>query len=123
MSIKLREVEKLPTTDSEVVTILGLDIPVKGSLPLGAQVKWTDLLSKYENNEIGAVEFMLESFCLYTWRLPQHERVKYSWLSQQNLHPDDISELMAGVAKLQQAMMPTEDVKTQGKTKRVKEAN
>lgn len=123
MAIKLREVSKLPTDNAETVSVLGLEIPVGGSLPLGAQAQWTDLLAEYESGRVGAVEFMLRSFCLYTWRLPKHERVNYSWLSQQELHPDDITELMKGVTALQQAMLPDDGEKPKGKASKAKLSN
>lgn len=123
MPIKLRQVEKLPTDNAETVSILGLEIPVGGSLPLGAQAQWTDLLAEYDSGRVGAVEFMLKSFCLYTWRLGKHERINYAWLSQQELHPDDITELMQGVTALQKAMMPDDGEKPKGKTKAAKLSN
>jgi hypothetical protein len=121
--IKLREVSKLPSDNADVVEVLGLKIPVGGSLPLGAQAQWTDLLSEYDSGRVGAVEFMLRSFCLYTWRLGKNERINYAWFSQQELHPDDITELFEGVNALQKAMLPDDGEKPKGKTKAAKLSN
>lgn len=119
MPIKIKNAGKLPTAnDVETVDVLGLEIPISGSLPLGAQVQWTDTLNKYEAGDYGVIEFMLRAFCLYTWRCAnKSDRVDYNWLSQQQLDEDEIKDLFEGVAKLNAAMLPDSGEKPKGKSR------
>lgn len=100
MPITLKNREALPREGLETVDVLGLSIPVTDSLPFGGQVELMDLQRAFEAGEVGQVEFMMRAFCLFTWRLPKHEHVRYDWLARQNLEPEEIADLMTATLAL-----------------------
>lgn len=100
MPIVLKNRGALPTEPTETVEVLGLSIPVTDSLPFGGQVELMDLQNAFEAGEVGKVEFLMRVFCLFTWRLPKHEHVRYEWLSRQTLEVDEVKELMDGTLHL-----------------------
>jgi hypothetical protein len=106
MPIKLKHRDVLPREGQETVHILGLDIPLGGDLPFGAQIELLDLVQRNEDGKVGQFEFLMRLFCLYTRRLPKREQVEYAWLAQQHLDADEVTELTQGVVAL---LKPTLD--------------
>lgn len=106
MPIKLKNANVLPRTDVETVAILGLNIPLAGDLPFGAQVEWFDLVQAREEGKVGVAEFMMRALCLFTRRLPKREWVSYDWLAQQRLETDEMTELFEGIARLMEGLKP-----------------
>lgn len=100
MPIILKNREALPKVDVDTVEVLGLSIPITNTLPFGGQVELMDLQRAYEAGEVGQVEFMMRCFCLFTWRLPKHEHVRYDWLARQDLEQDEIAEMMTATLTL-----------------------
>lgn len=103
MSLKLKNANVLPLSH-ETITILGLEVPLTDRLPFGAQVEILDLNAKLDEGEIGRLEWLMRVFCVFTMRLPKPKRVKYDWLAQQDLEPDEIEALTTGTMQLLQAL-------------------
>jgi hypothetical protein len=104
MPIQLKNRDRLPTSDYQTVSVLGLDIPVTTDLPFGAQVELLDLQARHTDGEFGQVEYLLRIFCVFTRRLPKGEQVRYEWLAQQNLEADEVADLMRGTLELLNAL-------------------
>lgn len=104
MPIQLRNRDKLPATDFQTVSVLGLEIPVTTDLPFGAQVELLDLQSQHADGQFGQVEYLLRIFCVFTRRLPKSEHVRYEWLAQQRLEAEEVTELMQGTLTLLNAL-------------------
>ena len=100
MPIKLKNKDVIPSRDHETTTVLGLDIPLTGKLPYGGQVELIDLHARHEAGEFGQFEYLMRLFCVYTLRLPKAERVRWDWLSRQDLEEDEIKDLVAGTLAL-----------------------
>lgn len=100
MPIQLKNMNRAPQTDYDTVSVLGLDIPKTRDLPFGGQVELIDLQGKYERAEMGQFEYLMRLFCLFTWRLPKTEHVRYEWLAQQSLEPTEMAGLMSATAEL-----------------------
>ena len=100
MPIQLKNRAALPQQDYQTVTVLGLEIPLTGDLPFGAQIELLDLQSRHEAGEFGQFEYLLRLFCVFTARLPKAERVRYEWLANQHLEATEVAELMQGTLAL-----------------------
>lgn len=104
MPIVLKNRSGLPKGDVDTVDVLGLSIPLTGDLPFGGQVELMDLQAAFDAERVGQAEFLMRVFCLFTWRLPKHEHVRYEWLARQNLEVDEISEITTATLQLLNAM-------------------
>ena len=109
MPIVLKNRGGLPKGDAETVDVLGLSIPITTDLPFGGQVELMDLQAAFEAEKVGQVEFLMRTFCLFTWRLPKRERVTYEWLSRQQLDADEVTEITAATLQLLNGLKGNED--------------
>lgn len=100
MPLQLKNRGALPKTSVETVDVLGLSIPITDTLPFGGQVELMDLQLAYEAGDVGRVEFMMRAFCLFTWRLPKHEHVRYEQIAREDLEQDEIAEIMTATLTL-----------------------
>lgn len=100
MPITLKNANVIPDRDPETLTVLGLNIPLTGKLPYGAQVELIDLQARFEDGEFGQFEFLMRVFCVFTLRLPKREHVRWSWLAQQDLEADEVTDLVQGTLAL-----------------------
>lgn len=100
MPIKLRDRDALPIRDRKTVHALGLDIPLTGDIPLGAQVEMMDLQADLAEKKIGKWEFTLRAFCLLTRRMPKRDWITYDQVSEEIRHPEDQAEVLQAVNKL-----------------------
>ena len=100
MPIKLKNKDVIPSRDYETATILGLDIPLTGKLPYGAQVELIDLQARHEVGDFGHFEYLMRLFCVFTLRLPKNEHVRWDWLARQDLEADEVKELTEGTLAL-----------------------
>lgn len=124
MPIKLKNRSKLPDIDFETVTALGLEIPKTQRFPFGGQVALVDLQNRFAAAEVGEFEFLMRLFCLFTWRLPKGEHVRYEWLAAQDLEADEISEIIAAANELLKHLnTPAEGEEGQKKAVRNKTKN
>ena len=100
MPIKLKNKDVIPSRDYETTTVLGLDIPLTGKLPYGAQVELIDLQARHEAGEFGQFEYLMRLFCVFTLRLPKAEHVRWEWLARQDLEANEVQELTEGTLAL-----------------------
>jgi hypothetical protein len=100
LPIRIKNKSKLPETEYDTVTVLGLEIPKTKDLPFGGQVQLVDLQNAFEAGEIREFEFLMRLFCLFTWRLPKTEHVRYEWLAGQKLEPEEVTEITTATTEL-----------------------
>ena len=100
MPMKLRERAIIPAHELKTVHVLGLDIPVEGDMPLGANVELMDLGDAYNEGKVGKWEFTLRSFCFLTRRLPKRDWITYEQASELIRHPEDQAEVLKAVNEL-----------------------
>lgn len=101
MPLRLRNTESIPTSEVELVEVVGLKIPKYPYLLNGENAEVMGFEEAQERGELGSVQYFLKLFCMFThYRLPRRERVTYEQLTKRRLHPDDLAEIMAAVTEL-----------------------
>ena len=114
MGIQLKNANVIPSRDYETVTVLGLDVPLTSKLPYGAQVEMIDLQSRYEAGEFGQFEFLMRVFCVFTLRLPKRDHVRWSWLAEQDLEADEVTDLVQGTLALLNHQQAAREAEAEG---------
>jgi hypothetical protein len=101
--LNIKHRKALPLKDVETVHVCGLDIPLDGDLPYGAQIELFDHQNRFNLGEIGQFEYLMRAFCVFTWRLPAQDRVRYHELAERDPTPEQMAELVNGTLALLKA--------------------